>query len=141
MSRRKGSRRARSAAKPGASTLAACAAAALIALVSALFAALIFSAAALRSGDPAALAPYLGLAALGVCALAAGIAATRLAKAPKSVCAAIGAAIGAAALLLSLIPALPQVALPLPKALGAAIPALCAVAGGALAAPRRRRRR
>ena len=136
MSRSKRRRRASEAP----STLVGCALTAAIAVGTALVCALIFAAVAVRGDDPAKSAPLCGLAALALGAFAAGIAAARLARIPTLVCAAVGAGIAAAAMLLSLVPALPEVALPAPKLLLAAIPVVCAVAGAAAGAPKRRRR-
>ena len=143
MSGSKKNRRARSGAKAvGASALVfGCALTAAIAFSAALIFALIFTAVAVRGEDPAKSASALGLGALAVCAFFAGVSASRVAKLPTPVCAAIGAAISAVALLLSFVPALPVVELPAPKLLCAAIPVVSALAGGAIAAPRRKRRR
>ena len=118
-----------------------CALAAAIGAGTALILALIFTAIALGRDDPAKLAPVFGLISLAVCSAAAGAAAARLGNVPAPLCAAIGAAISAAALLLSIVPALPEVALPVPKLACAAIPVVCALAGALIAAPKRGRRR
>ena len=129
----------------GAARLAKGAAAgAFAALGTAFILALVFSAAGLRSSDPARLAPIFGALSLAVSSLAAGAVCARTALVPPYLCAALGAGIAAAAMLVSLIPALPEAALPVPKALFAAIPIACSALGGWLAAPksgRRRRRR
>ena len=126
----------------GAAMLArAAAAGALTALGTAFLFALIFTAASVRSADPARLAPIFGAVSLAASSLAAGAVCALTAGAPPYLCAALGAGISAAAMLVSLIPALPEVALPAPKALYAAIPIVCAALGGWLAAPRRGRRR
>ena len=117
------------------------AAGALTALGTAFMLALIFSAAGMRSSDPARLAPIFGALSLALSSLAAGAVCARTSGVPPYLCAALGAGISAAAMLVSLIPALPEVALPVPKALCAAIPIVCSALGGWLAAPKRGRRR
>ena len=129
------SRRASTPVVRGALCGAGTAAAAAIVL------ALIFAAFGLRGADPARLAPIFGLAALAISSGAAGAVFERTARVPPLLCAAVGAGIAAAALLLSLIPSLPEAPLPVPKALCAAIPVVCAALGGRLAAPRGGRRR
>ena len=117
------------------------AAGALTAIGTAFLFALIFAAALFGSSDPAHLAPIVGALSLAISSLAAGAVCARTAGAPPYMCAALGAALTAAAMLVSLIPALPKAALPVPKALYAAIPIVFAALGGRLAAPRKGRRR
>ena len=119
----------------GALTGAATAAVAMVVL------SLIFAAAGLRSGDPARLAPIFGAAALALSSAAAGAVCVRVGGTSALVCAALGAGIAAAAMLMSLIPALPETGLIMPKAVCAAIPLAGATAGGWIATPRGRRRR
>ena len=110
------------------------------AAAAALVLSLIFAAAALRGGDPARLAPVFGVAARAISSIAAGVVCERVSRASPLVCAALGAGIAAAAMLISLIPALPEAPLPVPKWICAAIPIVCALFGGRLAAPKRGRR-
>lgn len=114
---------------------------ALIALATALVLALIFTAVGVRGEDPAAKAPFFGLVTLALSSVVAGAACERITHASPLVCAALGAAITAALMLVSLIPALPQVCLPIPKAICAAIPVVCVLAGAVVSSPRQGRRR
>lgn len=111
------------------------------AVVSALLLAAILAAVGIRGEDPAARAPIFGLAALAVSGIVAGAVCTRIGHASPLICAVLGAAITAALLLVSLIPAVPEVDLPLPKALCALIPVAGALLGAVVAAPGRGRRR
>ena len=125
----------------GAALLRGALAGAGTAALSAFVFALIFAAAALKSADPARLAPIFGALSLALSSALAGATCERVARVPPLFCAAVGAGIAAAALLVSMIPALPETPLILPKALCAAIPVVCAAAGGWLAAPRSGRQR
>lgn len=112
-----------------------------IALASALVLALIFAVFALRGEDPSAKAPFFGLVTLAVSSMVAGAVCKRVTQAPTLICAALGAAITVALFLVSLIPALPQVCLPLPKGVCAMIPVMCVLIGAAAASPKQGRRR
>ena len=140
--RRTGSKKTHAQGGEGAgAVLIGCAVAAGIAVITAFAAALSFAAFGVRGEDPAKNAPVVALAALAGSSAAAGAAAARLGGIPTPVCAAVGAAISAIVLLISLVPALPTVSLPLPKVLCAAIPVLSSLLGAFIAAPKRRRRR
>lgn len=112
-----------------------------IALAVALALALIFAAVGVRGEDPSAKAPFFGLVTLAVSSAVAGAVCIRLTHASPLICAALGAAITAALFLVSLIPALPQVCLPIPKGVCAVIPVLCVLGGAIAASPRQGRRR
>lgn len=112
-----------------------------VALVIALVLAVVLAAVGVGGEDPAAKAPIFGLVVLSVASTAAGVVCTRVGHASPLVCVALGAAITAALLLVSLIPAVPEVCLPLPKALCAAIPVACTLIGAVAAAPKQGKRR
>ena len=125
----------------GASLIRGAAAGALAALAATFICALLFAAIGMRSDDPVRLAPIFGAVTLALASAAAGVFCARVGHMSPLLCAAAGAAITGAALLVSLIPALPETALIMPKALCAALPIPCAALGGRIASPRQRRRR